>query len=135
DVTCLFTDLAGFTTISEQESAETVQYVLNTYLERMAKVTWARRGLLNKFMGDGIMAFFNASVDPQPDHARVACEVTLDAFAALERLKSEQAGGPYARVFSRLDMRAGLATGVCKNGDFGSELKADYTVIGDTVNL
>jgi adenylate cyclase len=135
DITCLFTDLAGFTSISEQEDAETVQYVLNTYLERMAEVVWARRGLLNKFMGDGIMAFFNPSVDPQPDHARIACEVTLDSFDALEKLKAEQAGGPAGRVFERLGMRAGLATGMCKNGDFGSELKADYTVIGDVVNL
>ncbi|MFQ5423060.1 MAG: CHASE2 domain-containing protein [Phycisphaerae bacterium] len=135
EVTCLFTDLAAFTTLSEQEDDETIQYVLNTYLERMSEVIWRRRGLINKFMGDGIMAFFNASVDPQADHAANACTTALDAMQALEDLKSEQARGPGAAVFQRLRMRAGLATGVCKNGDFGSELKADYTVIGDTVNL
>lgn len=135
DVTCLFTDLASFTSVSEQENAETVQFVLNTYLARMSDVIWRRRGLINKFMGDGIMAFFNASVDPQPDHARNAVAVAVDAFEALEELKSEQAAGPAGPVFQKLRMRAGLASGVCKNGDFGSELKADYTVIGDVVNL
>ena len=135
DVTCLFTDLASFTSVSEQESAETVQLVLNTYLARMSDVIWQRRGLINKFMGDGIMAFFNASVDPQPDHAQNAVAAAVDALEALEDLKSEQADGPAGPVFQKLRMRAGLASGVCKNGDFGSELKADYTVIGDVVNL
>ena len=135
EVTCLFTDLASFTTLTEQESPETIQFVLNTYLERMSEVIWQRRGLINKFMGDGIMAFFNASVDPQTEHAENASAVTIEAFEALERLKIEQADGPAGPLFRRLQMRAGLATGVCKNGDFGSELKADYTVIGDTVNL
>lgn len=135
DITVLFTDLAHFTTISETQDAETIQYVLNKYLERMSKVIWRRRGLINKFMGDGVMAFFNASVDPQPDHARVAVEVTLDGFDEMEKIKVEEANGPYRDLFAQLGMRAGIATGISKNGDFGSELKADYTVIGDVVNL
>jgi len=135
EVTCLFTDLAGFTTITEKENAETVQFVLNTYLERMSHVIWSRRGLLNKFMGDGIMAFYNASVDPLDDHPFHACESMLEAFKALDDLKREQKNGPAGSVFDQLDMRAGLATGLCKNGDLGSELKADYTVIGDVVNI
>lgn len=135
DITVLFTDLANFTTISENQDAETIQYVLNKYLERMSKVIWQRRGLINKFMGDGVMAFFNASVDPQADHARLGVEVTLDGFDEMEKIKSEEADGPYRELFARLGMRAGIATGICKNGDFGSELKADYTVIGDVVNL
>lgn len=64
DLTCLFSDLRGFTTISEQENAEVVQHVLNVYLERMSEVIWAHRGMINKFMGDGIMAILNPSVDP-----------------------------------------------------------------------
>lgn len=135
DVTVLFTDLAHFTTISETQDAETIQYVLNKYLERMSKVIWEKRGLINKFMGDGVMAFFNPSVDPQPDHARIGLEVTLDGFDEMEKIKAEEANGPYRELFAHLGMRAGIATGICKNGDFGSELKADYTVIGDVVNL
>lgn len=135
DVTCLFSDLAGFTTISEQQDAEVVQLVLNTYLRRMSEVIWAQRGLINKFMGDGIMAFFNPSVDPMPDHPRVACETALLMLEALEALKREHGTGTADGVFQQLDMRIGLATGLAKNGDLGSDLKADYTVIGDVVNL
>jgi len=135
DITVLFTDLANFTTISENQDAETIQYVINKYLERMSKVIWQRRGLINKFMGDGVMAFFNASVYPQSDHARIGVEATLDGFDEMEKIKAEEADGPYRDLFAHLGMRAGIATGICKNGDFGSELKADYTVIGDVVNL
>ena len=135
DITCFFTDLAGFTSITETEDAEVVQHVLNTYLERMSQVIWSHRGLINKFMGDGIMAFFNPSVDPLPQHPRVACETAIAMFDALERLKREQNGTLGADVFRQLEMRVGIATGLCANGDMGSELKADYTVIGDVVNL
>jgi class 3 adenylate cyclase/CHASE2 domain-containing sensor protein len=135
DVTCFFSDLAGFTTISEREDADIVQYVLNTYLKRMSETIWSKRGLINKFMGDGIMAFFNPSVDPLPEHPMAACETSLLVLEELERLKAEQHEGPAARVFDQLDMRVGLASGFAKNGDLGSELKADYTVIGDVVNL
>ncbi len=135
DVTCFFSDLKGFTTITEQADAEAVQYVLNTYLESMSRAIWSTRGLINKFMGDGIMAFFNASVDPVTDHPHVACESALIAFDELEKLKRAQASHPAGEIFKRLEMRVGLASGSCKNGDLGSELKADYTVIGDVVNL
>ncbi|MFH1419507.1 MAG: CHASE2 domain-containing protein [Planctomycetota bacterium] len=135
DVTCFFSDLKGFTTITEQVDAEVVQYVLNTYLEAMSRAIWSTRGLINKFMGDGIMAFFNASVDPVTDHPHVACEAALIAFDELEKLKRAQASHPAGGIFERLEMRVGLASGTCKNGDLGSELKADYTVIGDVVNL
>jgi class 3 adenylate cyclase/CHASE2 domain-containing sensor protein len=135
DMTCLFSDLAGFTSITEREDAEVVQYVLNTYFERMCQAIWACRGLISKFMGDGIMAFFNSSVDPLPEHPGAACETALDVFEALDDLKREQAHHPAGDVFQQLEMRVGIAAGLCKNGDMGSELKADYTVLGDVVNL
>jgi adenylate cyclase len=135
DVTCFFSDLAGFTSISEQQSPEVVQHVLNIYLESMSRVIWSQRGLINKFMGDGIMAFFNPSVDPLPTHALAACETALLTFEALEKLKGERAGDYAVDIFKMLSMRVGIATGTAKNGDMGSELKADYTVIGDVVNL
>ena len=112
-----------------------MQHVLNVYLERMSVAIWRRRGLINKFMGDGIMAFFNSSVDPLDDHARIACETALDTLSELDTLKREMAGDPAANIFQQLELRMGLAVGDCKNGDMGSELKADYTVIGDVVNL
>lgn len=136
DVTCFFSDLKGFTSISEREDPEVVQHVLNVYLKRMSQTIWDGRGLINKFMGDGIMAFFNPSVDPLPDHANIACETavrTLDELALLVREEqNDKSAGP---IFKQMEMRIGLACGLCKNGDMGSELKADYTVIGDVVNL
>jgi len=135
DMTCFFSDLAGFTSITEREDAEVVQYVLNTYLERMCQVIWSAHGLVSKFMGDGIMAFFNSSVDPLPGHPGIACEAALQTFESLERLKREQADHSACHVFKQLKMRVGIAAGSCKNGDLGSELKADYTIIGDVVNL
>lgn len=135
DITAFFSDLKGFTTLTEEEDPEVIQHVLNAYLHRMSEVIWSRHGLLNKFMGDGIMAFFNASVDPMEDHPRAAVETSLLAMEELEKLKVEQAGDPAARIFSALEMRVGLASGLAKNGDMGSELKADYTIIGDVVNL
>jgi adenylate cyclase len=135
DVTCFFSDLKGFTSITEREDAAVIQLVLNTYLERMSRAIWSSRGLINKFMGDGIMAFFNASVDPVAEHQRAACEASLSALDELERLRAERRSGPGGRVFEQLAMRIGLASGRCLNGDMGSELKADYTVIGDVVNL
>jgi len=135
DMTCYFSDLAGFTTISEQEDAEVIQTVLNVYLERMSETIWSYRGLINKFMGDGIMAIYNPSVDPLDTHVFNACESALASIQALESLKHERRDTPESRVFDNLHVRIGLATGACKNGDMGSELKADYTVIGDVVNL
>lgn len=135
EVTCYFSDLKGFTTLTEAEDPELIQRVLNTYLHRMSQVIWNQRGLLNKFMGDGIMAFFNASVDPMPEHARAAVEASLIGLEELEKLKQERRGDPAARIFDALQMRIGLATGMAMNGDMGSEIKADYTVIGDVVNL
>ena len=135
NMTCIFSDLAGFTSLTEREDAEVVQYVLNTYLERMCQVIWSCHGLISKFMGDGIMAFFNSSVDPLPGHPGAACKTALEVFEALDRLKQEQAHHPAAHVFQQLRMRVGIASGTCKNGDMGSELKADYTIIGDVVNL
>lgn len=135
DVTCFFSDLRGFTTMTEEQDPEVTQHVLNTYLQRMSQVIWARRGLINKFMGDGIMAFFNPSVDPLPDHIRAACDTALEAMEELEKLKVERRTDPATKIFDALYMRIGLASGLCKNGDMGSELKTDYTVIGDVVNL
>ncbi len=131
EVTCFFSDLKGFTGISEQLGAEATQHVLNTYLERMTEALDGRQALVNKFLGDGIFAFFNPAINPQPDHAERACAATLEAMAALDRLKREPGGA----ACQPLRMRIGLASGMAVVGNCGSERKFDYTCIGDTVNL
>jgi adenylate cyclase len=134
DVTCYFSDLKGFTTLSEQFGPERTQAVLNTYLERMSQVLDRYEAFINKFYGDGIFAFFNPAVNPQPDHVRLACEAALCSLVGLEELIAEQREvGDEA--FARLHCRIGLATGRVVVGNCGSERKFDYTCIGDTVNL
>ena len=136
EVTCFFSDLADFTGLSEQylDPAKT-RSVLNPYLEAMSAVLHRHSALINKFMGDGIFAFFNCPVFPCASHARNACHAALDAQAALRELIARQRGTPLGPVFERLSMRIGLASGPVYVGDFGSENKLDYTCMGDTVNL
>lgn len=131
EVTCFFSDLKGFTSISEKIGAEATQQILNVYLDRMTEVLDHHEALINKFLGDGIFAFFNPAIHPQPDHARRACIASLEAMEALERLKRQAD----AEQYKALQMRIGVASGMAVVGNCGSERKFDYTCIGDTVNL
>jgi adenylate cyclase len=129
-VTLFFSDLAGFTTISERLSPETVVGLLNDYLSRMTEIILEEEGTVDKFEGDAIMAFWGAPLD-QPDQAVRACRAALKQQAALAELN---------RSFADLDlppltMRIGLHTGDAIVGNLGSVKRFDYTVIGDTVNL
>jgi len=133
-VTCYFSDLQGFTPLSEAIGPEGTKEVLNRYLGAMSEVLLRHRGT-SKFMGDGIFAYFNAPIWPCSDHAVAGCEAALDCLDALANLKREQAGGAFAGEFESLVMRAGLHTGPVFAGWYGSGDRAEYTCIGDTVNL
>lgn len=136
EVTCYFSDLKGFTPISERLGAERTQALLNVYLERMSEVLDRHEAFINKFLGDGVFAFFNPAVNPQPDHVHLACEAALDSLTALADLIAEKRGDQGAATeFDQLEMRIGLATGTVVVGNCGSHRKFDYTCIGDTVNL
>lgn len=135
EVTAMFTDLRGFTTISEQIGAERTQRVLNVFLGRMTEVMLAHDAMVNKFIGDGIFAFWNPVIHTQPDHALRACETALDMLAALEALRAEQLAGQGDAAFAALELRVGVATGRAIVGPCGSEQKYDYTCIGDSVNV
>jgi adenylate cyclase len=129
-VTLFFSDLAGFTTISERLSPETVVGLLNDYLSSMTEIILAEEGTVDKFEGDAIMAFWGAPLD-QPDQARRACRAALRQQAALKELNRQFTG----LNLPPLSMRIGLHTGDAIVGNLGSEKRFDYTVIGDTVNL
>jgi adenylate cyclase len=135
EVTALFTDLAGFTNISERIGAERTQKLLNTSLGRLSDVLLQHEAMINKFIGDGIFAFWNPVIFPQEDHARRACASALLMQKALRELilKQQAIGGDEA--FAELELRIGLATGNAVVGPCGSEQKYDYTCIGDTVNV
>ncbi len=129
-VTLFFSDLAGFTTISERLSAEEVVGLLNDYLSRMTDIILDEEGTVDKFEGDAIMAFWGAPL-PQEDQALRACRAAMRQQAALAQLNQrfQEMGLP------RLGMRIGLHTGEAVVGNLGSEKRFDYTAIGDTVNL
>lgn len=132
EVTAMFTDLKGFTSISERIGAEKTQRVLNLCLGRFTDVILRQEGMINKFIGDGIFAFWNPVIYPQDDHARRACQTALDLIAGLGDLKREHAAD---ETFAELTLRVGIATGNAIVGPCGSEQKFDYTCIGDTVNV
>jgi adenylate cyclase len=129
-VTIFFSDLAGFTTMSESLEPEEVVNILNIYLERMTQFVLKNNGYLNKFEGDAIMAFWGAPVSIDR-HASPAVKTALECQKELELLNQEfiQKGLP------ALGMRIGLNTGDVIVGNIGSAKRFEYTVIGDAVNL
>ncbi len=135
EVTAIFTDLANFTTISERIGAERTQRVLNVSLGCFSDVMLRYEAMINKFIGDGIFAFWNPVIYPQPDHARRACETAVDLMVALRELVAEQRQSGGDEVFGELKLRVGVATGTAVVGPCGSEQKYDYTCIGDSVNV
>ncbi len=129
-MTVLFSDIRGFTTVSEQMAPRALVTLLNEYLAAMVEVLFRHGGVLDKYMGDAIMAFWNAPLT-QPEHARLACATALDMLAELDRLRADW----QARGVPPLDIGIGLNTGPMVFGDMGSPLRTDFTVLGDSVNL
>ncbi|HEX7534882.1 MAG TPA: adenylate/guanylate cyclase domain-containing protein, partial [Syntrophales bacterium] len=130
DLTVLFSDIRGFTTISEKLTPEDLVRLLNEYLTEMTNLVFKYDGLLDKYMGDAIMAVFGAPLD-QPDHAVRACRTALDMMEELRKLQKKWAdeGRP---VF---DIGVGINSGDMVVGNMGSDMRFDYTVMGDMVNL
>lgn len=130
EITVLFSDLAGFTSISEKMQPEEVAEMLNLYLTEMGRIILDHGGTLDKFIGDAVMAFWGAPL-PDTDHALHACQSALKMQQAMEALnKTLQRKGMGA-----LSMRIGIHTGSAVVGNMGSVERFDYTAIGDTVNL
>ena len=129
EMTVVFNDLAGFTALSERLGRDIVP-MLNEFMGRATKVITRHHGLVNKFLGDGIMFFFNA---PQPnlDYARDAVACVLDLQVMLQQFNRELAD----RDLPVLSLRTGASTGTMVVGDAGSAERSDYTVLGDMVNL
>lgn len=129
NVTLLFSDIRGFTTLSERTAAETVVRLLNDYFERQVNVIFRHGGTLDKFIGDAIMAFWGAPAD-DPEHAAHAVAAALDMVDELNAFRA-QLGDEYGDF----DIGIGIHTGDAVVGFIGAAQRQDYTVIGDTVNL
>jgi adenylate cyclase len=131
DISIIFSDIRGFTTLSEKLTPEEVVALLIPYLEAMSKMIYKHGGTVDKYEGDAIMAFFGEPV-PFKDHAVRAMRASLDMRKALTELKDRWAkeGRP-----SKIEMGIGINSGEVFVGMVGSEQRINYTVIGDNANL
>jgi len=130
EVSVMFSDIRGFTTISEQLDAQELAQLLNEYLTEMTRIVFEREGTLDKYIGDAVMAFWGAPFE-EPGHAEKACRTALEMMERLSTLQQrwKASNGP------DIDIGIGLNTGTASVGNMGSELRYGYTALGDAVNL
>ncbi len=138
EMTFLFCDVRGFTTISEQfkGNPQGLTSLINRFLTPMTDIILEKGGTIDKYMGDCIMAFWNAPLDV-PNHAEQACSTSLQMYHDLEFLNQDlkREAERENRPFYPLKIGIGLNTGDCVVGNMGSEQRFDYSVLGDAVNL
>jgi adenylate cyclase len=127
DVSVLFSDIVGFTSMSEKMSPAAVSLFLNDYFSRMTDIIFKYEGTLDKYIGDAIMAVFGAPLD-MPDHCVRAIRAALEMRDQLETFNAERKEGPTIRI------RIGINSGKAVAGELGGINKKEYTVLGDTVN-
>lgn len=137
-MTILFSDVRDFTAISEtyKGSPQALTSLINRLLTPLSVAVIDHRGTIDKYMGDNVMAFWNAPL-PDADHAGNACRAALDMLAALDVLNLQRRGelGPDGKPAKPLVIGIGVNTGTCVVGNMGSDMRFDYTVLGDSVNL
>jgi adenylate cyclase len=138
EMTIMFSDVRGFTTISESYKSDPqgLTALMNRFLTPLTDAILARKGTIDKYMGDAIMAFWNAPLDDS-QHQINACNAAIDMLEKIDALNKEreieaQHGG---HVYIPINVGVGLNTGVCVVGNMGSNLRFDYSVLGDSVNL
>ena len=138
EMTIMFSDVRGFTTISEsyKHDPQGLTALMNRFLTPLTNAILARKGTIDKYMGDAIMAFWNAPLD-DTEHQLNACEAAVDMLERIDGLNKAreleaQEGG---HAYIPLNVGVGLNTGTCVVGNMGSDLRFDYSVLGDSVNL
>ncbi len=130
EVTVMFSDVRGFSAISEQLDAQELALFLNEYLTDMTRIVFDHQGTLDKYIGDAVMAFWGAPFE-EPQHAAHACTTALKMMSRIRELqeKWKREGKPH------LDVGVGLNSGIASVGNMGSVLRYGYTAMGDAVNL
>jgi len=129
-ITIFFSDVRGFTSISEKLKPEQLVHLLNEYLTKMTKIILDNKGTVDKFIGDAVMAFWNAPVI-EKDHEKLACETAATQIKTLVGLREEWK----KQDFPEIRIGIGIHTGEAIIGNMGSEDRFDYTAMGDTINL
>jgi len=130
EITVFFSDIRGFTTISEGLPPEELGSFINKYLTQMTKIILEHKGTIDKFIGDAIMAFWNAPLS-EKDHSLLACTSSIAQLKALKELNKKFT----EKNLPTLVIGCGIHTGEAVVGNFGSEDRFDYTALGDTVNI
>jgi adenylate cyclase len=130
EISILFSDIRGFTSLSEKLSPEDLVQVLNEYLNPMTEIVLEERGTLDKYIGDAVMAIYNAPLDVA-EHANHACRTALKMMAKLDKINQSF----NKRGIQAIDIGVGINTGDAVVGNMGAAMRFDYTAIGDNVNL
>jgi len=130
EITIIFTDIRGFTTLSEGLKSEDVVYMLNQLNSPLTHAILKHKGLLDKYIGDAIMAIFNAPVNIS-NHADMACKASLEMIDIVRKVNEKFK----AEGLPSVDIGIGINTGMATVGNIGSDVRFDYTAIGDPVNL
>jgi adenylate cyclase len=136
ELTLMFCDVRNFTSISERLSATELTHFVNELLTPLSETVLHYRGTIDKYMGDAIMAFWNAPIN-DPRHTEHACEAALQMAAKLNVLNQQwaQQAAAAQRPFKEVRIGIGINTGECCVGNFGSSVRFDYSAIGDEVNV
>jgi adenylate cyclase len=138
EMTIMFSDVRGFTTISEsyKRDPQGLTTLMNRFLTPLTNAILARKGTIDKYMGDAIMAFWNAPLVDH-DHQLNACEAALDMLERIDVLNQQREieAKMAGQAFIPIHVGIGLNTGICVVGNMGSDLRFDYSVLGDSVNL
>jgi adenylate cyclase len=136
ELTLMFTDIRGFTHISESLDPQALTTLMNSFLTPMTRVIQDREGFIDKYIGDCIMAFWNAPIDV-PSHAQKAILAAFDMRDELKRINAmlKETAEKEDRAEVELRVGIGLNSGICCVGNMGSEQRLEYSVLGDTVNI
>ena len=136
-MTVLFCDLKGFTSLSEGMTPQGLVEVMNRYLSVMSEPIRTNRGIIDKYIGDGIMAYWGPPFVGETEHARFACLAAQEMIEHIATLRQEipELLGVRGTLMEKCDLRIGVATGEALVGSIGSDVMMSYTVMGDVVNL
>jgi len=136
EMTVMFIDLKGFTSISEKASANDLVYLINDFYSHMSNAIAQNRGVVDKFIGDGVMAYWGPPFTDKDEHANYACKAALDALNRLQIFRDEIKKRLSEQSEDlEIDLRIGISSGEMIVGTLGSDVSRSFTVLGDCVNL